>query len=130
LPYKAANIHAMMRAKLNEDPRPPREILPGIDPALEEIILRAIERSPRERYASAKEMLADLEDPSQVVPRDRSGRGPQPLLQRIRVPSRIILPTVLVLVIGSLLALTVLTSRAPPRRGEHAPPARGTQDGH
>src|SRR5580692_1744246 len=72
MPYAAGNVHTMMRTKLNQDPRPPREVYPSLDPKIEEFILRAIERSPRERYSSAKDLLADLEDPSRVVPRDRS----------------------------------------------------------
>ncbi len=133
LPYTAANIHAMMRAKLNEDPRPPREVLPDIDPKIEEIILRAIDRSPRERYVSAKEMLEDLEDPARVVPRDRTGRGPRPLLERIRLPRRVLVPTVLVLVIGSLLALTWMTGQkrgakdARPASSAEAPPASSVE---
>ena len=74
LPYPQGNVHAVMRAKLNLDPRPPREAMPTIDPKVEEIIMHAIERSPRERYATAKEMLADLENPSNVVIRDRTAR--------------------------------------------------------
>src|SRR5580704_14751117 len=71
LPYEAGNAHAMMRAKLNQNARPPREHLPSLDPKVEEIIMHAIEREPRERYTSAQEMLTDLENPSSVVPRDR-----------------------------------------------------------
>ena len=36
-------------------------------------MLHAIERSPRDRYASAAEMLADLRDPSQVGHHGRAG---------------------------------------------------------
>ncbi len=57
LPYEAGNAHAMMRAKLNQNARPPRELLPSLDPKIEEIIVHAIEREPRERYMTAKDML-------------------------------------------------------------------------
>jgi len=116
MPYVAGNVQAMMRTKLNQDPRPPREVYSAIDPKIEEIILRAIDRSPRERYSTAKEMLADLEDPSQVVPRDRSARGNVPLLERIHLPRRLLMPTILVLVVGSLIFLTLTTGRA---HGQH-----------
>lgn len=121
LPYTASNIHAMMRAKLNTEPRPPREVKPDIDPKIEEIIMRAVERSPRERYATATEMLADLEDPSRVVPRDRSARAHPPLLDRIRLPRHIVAPGILVVVIGSLLALMLTSGRPPHRRSGAAP---------
>jgi len=115
LPYRAGNIHATMRKKLNEDPRPIRDVVHDIDPKIEEIVMRAIERSPRERYASAKEMLADLEDPANVVPRDRSGRETPPLLQRIRLPRRVLVPALLGTVIAALFALTWMTGRSGPR---------------
>jgi serine/threonine-protein kinase len=131
LPYTAGNIHAMMRAKLNEDPRPPREVKPDVDPRIEALIMHAIERSPRERYASAAEMLADLEDPSRVVPRDRSGPERSYLLDRIRFPRKIVTPLVLFVAVTALLALTWMSAHSPPpRRGGHpvppsAAPGRG-----
>jgi serine/threonine protein kinase len=105
LPYSGANVHVVMRTKLNEDPRLPRDALSSIDPRIEEIILRAIARSPRERYATAQDMLTDLEDPSRVVPRDRSASANRPLIQRIRLPSRVLFPTAVVLVIATLLVM-------------------------
>jgi eukaryotic-like serine/threonine-protein kinase len=105
LPYSGGNVHAVMRAKLNEDPRLPREAFSGIDPQVEEIILRAIERAPRERYATANDMLADLEDPTRVVPRDRSLRADRPLIQRIRIPRHIVFPAAVFVVIATLLVV-------------------------
>ncbi len=66
LPFEGSNVYAMMRAKTSEDPQPPSRFLPDLDPHLEEIVLHAIERVPRNRYASAAEMLADLEAPEKV----------------------------------------------------------------
>jgi eukaryotic-like serine/threonine-protein kinase len=120
LPYSGANVHAVMRAKLNEDPRLPRDALSSIDPQIEEIILRAINRSPRERYASAQEMLADLEDPSRVVPRDRSIRTDRPLIQRVRLPRNVIFPATVCLVIVTLLVMNWVMGHSAQR---HARPA-------
>ena len=72
LPHSGPNVYNVMRAKTSEDPQPPTAFKPDLDPRLEEIILHAIERSPRDRYASAAEMLADLRDPSRVVPKGRA----------------------------------------------------------
>jgi serine/threonine protein kinase len=121
LPYAHGNVHATMRAKLNQDPRPPSEVMPSIDPQVEEIIMHAIERSPRERYATAKEMLADLEDPSQVVIRDRAARQGIPLFDRIHIPGRVLARAVLALVIGVLLILTLASGK--PRRTQPVSPA-------
>jgi serine/threonine protein kinase len=71
-PFVGGNAQILLRAKSSEDPRSPRQLLPELDPKLEDIVLHAIERSPRDRYARAADLLADLTDPSQVVLRDRS----------------------------------------------------------
>jgi eukaryotic-like serine/threonine-protein kinase len=71
-PFVGGNAQSLLRAKGSEDPRSPRQLVPELDPKLEDIVLHAIERVPRDRYARAADMLADLTDPSQVVPRDRS----------------------------------------------------------
>jgi len=74
LPYSGENVYNVMRAKTAEDPQPPSAFRPDLDPHLEEIILRAIERQPRNRYASAAEMLEDLRDPSRVQVSGRATR--------------------------------------------------------
>ncbi|MGH7923860.1 MAG: serine/threonine-protein kinase [Candidatus Binatus sp.] len=86
LPYSGPNVYTVMRAKGAEDPQPPTAFKPNLDPHLEEIILHAIERSPRVRYATAAAMLEDLSHPSRVVPKGRAQRlHPRSLaLQRIR----------------------------------------------
>jgi serine/threonine-protein kinase len=66
LPFVGPNVHAILRAKTNDDPTPPSHYEPGLDAHLERIILNAIARLPRDRYASASAMLADLENPSEV----------------------------------------------------------------
>jgi serine/threonine protein kinase len=125
LPYVAGNVHSMMQAKLNQEARPPRDVYAGIDPKIEEIILRAIERSPRERYPTAKEMLIDLEHPELVTPRDRSSRKGPPLYERLHFPRRLLMPLVLVLVIGGLAWLTVATGRSHSHRPSALPADTG-----
>jgi serine/threonine protein kinase len=73
LPFAGDNVYAVMRAKAREDPQPPSHYRPEIDPRLEEIILHAIARQPRHRYATAAAMLQDLSDPSKVSPTGRVG---------------------------------------------------------
>ncbi len=48
LPYDSPNARALLRAKTSEEPRPPSYWVPGFDPHLEAIILRALERDPAE----------------------------------------------------------------------------------
>ncbi|HTN51489.1 MAG TPA: serine/threonine-protein kinase [Anaeromyxobacter sp.] len=70
LPYESPNPRALLRAKTSDDPRPPSYYVPGFDPSLEAIIMKAIERSPRDRYGSAAELAADLANPAAVAARD------------------------------------------------------------
>lgn len=53
-------------------PIPPREIDPAISPQLQEVIYRALEREPRNRYASARDFARDLEQLDQVGVAERA----------------------------------------------------------
>lgn len=50
---------------------PPREIDPTITPELREVIYRALERNPKNRYSSAREFANDLRDQGRVRVADR-----------------------------------------------------------
>ncbi|HXO88525.1 MAG TPA: serine/threonine-protein kinase [Candidatus Acidoferrales bacterium] len=65
-PFRGPNPFAIMNDRLLNNPIPPREINPNISPELQEIIYRAIERDPKNRYANAHEMKLDLEHPEKV----------------------------------------------------------------
>jgi len=69
LPFQSANANALLRAKANEEPKPASYFVPDLDPALEAIILKAIQRVPRDRYADASELLAELRDPPSALRR-------------------------------------------------------------
>jgi eukaryotic-like serine/threonine-protein kinase len=66
VPFQGPNAFAIMNERLLNNPIPPRELDPTISPQLQEIIYRALERDPKNRYARAKEMAWDLEHPDQV----------------------------------------------------------------
>jgi serine/threonine protein kinase len=65
-PFQGPNPFAIMNDRLLNNPVPPRELDPAISPELQEIIYRAIERDPKNRYASAHEMALDLQHPEKV----------------------------------------------------------------
>jgi serine/threonine-protein kinase len=65
-PFQGPNPFAIMNDRLLNNPVPPREIDPEISPELQEIIYRALERDPKNRYASAREFAWDLEHQDQV----------------------------------------------------------------
>jgi eukaryotic-like serine/threonine-protein kinase len=60
VPFSGPNPFAVMNDRLLNQPEPPREIEPSITPQLQEIVYRAMEREPKNRYASAREMAHDL----------------------------------------------------------------------
>jgi serine/threonine-protein kinase len=66
VPFQGPNAFAIMNDRLLNNPIPPREIDPSIPVELQEIIYRALERDPKNRYATATEFLWDLEHPDQV----------------------------------------------------------------
>jgi eukaryotic-like serine/threonine-protein kinase len=65
-PFQGPNPFAIMNDRMLNNPIPPREIDPSIPPQLQEVIYRAIERDPKNRYATAREMAWDLEHLDQV----------------------------------------------------------------
>ncbi len=70
-PFQGSDPLAIMNDRLLNNPIPPREIDPSISPQLQEIIYRAIERAPENRYARAAELAHDLQHQDQVGVEDR-----------------------------------------------------------
>jgi serine/threonine-protein kinase len=71
VPFSGNNPFAIMNDRLLNNPVPPRELNPEISPELQEIVYRAMERDPKNRYGSAREFAHDLEHPDQVGVEDR-----------------------------------------------------------
>jgi serine/threonine protein kinase len=72
IPFPGKNVYVSMHSRLVNNPVPPREIDPGITPELQEIIYRALERNPKNRYASAREFASDLLHQDRVGVADRA----------------------------------------------------------
>jgi hypothetical protein len=73
MPFEAGTLEAKLRAIREDDPPLPRALRPGLARELQAICLKAMERSPADRYASAEELARDLErflkgDPVQALP--------------------------------------------------------------
>jgi serine/threonine-protein kinase len=60
VPFDAPDAVAVAVKQVNEQPVPPAQINPAIDPELEAIILRALAKDPLERYATAEQMRTAL----------------------------------------------------------------------
>jgi len=66
VPFKGPNPFAIMNDRLLNYPVPPREVNPAITPQMQEIIYRAIEREPSNRYPRAGDFAKDLENQDKV----------------------------------------------------------------
>src|SRR5665213_3072395 len=71
LPFTGPSPIAAMNDRLLNHPVPPTVADPTISPQLQEVIYRALERDPKNRYATAHEFLHDLDHLDQVGVEDR-----------------------------------------------------------
>jgi serine/threonine-protein kinase len=83
-PYTGSNPLAVMNERLMHDPEPVRKRRPEVSPELEEILRRALEREPRNRYQTASEMAWELEHP-EMVGVEQGERGSK--LGGVRLPA-------------------------------------------
>jgi serine/threonine-protein kinase len=66
VPFSGPNPFAVMNDRLLNQPKPPSLLEPAITPQLEEIIYRATEREPKNRYPNAREFAHDLQHQEEV----------------------------------------------------------------
>jgi serine/threonine protein kinase len=59
--FDGADRQTLLRQILHEEPRPPRAVDRAVPPELETIVLKAVSKSPAERYATAGELADDLQ---------------------------------------------------------------------
>jgi serine/threonine-protein kinase len=60
VPFTAENTIGVVLKQVTDEPEPPSKVRPGVDARLEAICLRAMRKNRDERYATAKEMRAEL----------------------------------------------------------------------
>lgn len=85
-PFEGESPYAVMNARLTGDPVAPRKVNTHLTPAVEEIILHAMERNPAERFPTAAAMKEELDDYEKVelVERFRRLQSPQLWKSRFR----------------------------------------------
>ena len=59
-PFEGSNAFEVMRSQVEERPKPPADLVPGLAPGLAEILTQALEKDPEKRFASATEMREAL----------------------------------------------------------------------
>jgi len=60
LPFQADNITTLVTLILQETPRPPTQLRPGLPPAFDSIIYKCLQRDPLARYQNVAELAAAL----------------------------------------------------------------------
>ncbi len=78
-PFEGESPYIVMNARVSGDPEAPRKINPEVSEALEEVILHALERDPKQRFQTAGEMKRELNNLSlgQLTHRNQRLRAPQ-----------------------------------------------------
>jgi serine/threonine-protein kinase len=112
VPFDDKSIPAILVKHLNEMPRPLSQLRPGLDPALEAIVLRCLEKEPANRYQSAEGLSEALSAAESVLgaasgephlppipvkaPAElpRTMAGAKPTTQGVSAPDRRTQPTV------------------------------------
>lgn len=102
LPFKGSSPAEVMRARLIGPPIPPRVPVPSISPHLQEVLYRALEKDPRNRYARAHEFVHDLQH------LDRVGIEKRPEMSEWRRKHRRPLRTILLYIFLLLVPIAIL----------------------
>ena len=76
VPFKSEYRQALVYSVLNEDPEPIRSLRPGLPADLEQVIVRAMAKSPDERYQSINDVLSDLRKLKRELESTVSGKQP------------------------------------------------------
>jgi serine/threonine-protein kinase len=110
LPFSGSSPMAVMNDRLLNYPLPPTVANSSISPQLQEVIYRALERDPKNRYSKAKEFQWDLEHLDQVGVEDRVElRDWQK--RKAHLPRKILYYSALALIPVVILLLMVLLSK-------------------
>ncbi len=109
-PFTGSSPMEVMNDRLLNYPMPPTVAEPAISPQLQEVLYRALERNPQNRYARARDFAQDLQHLDQVGVEDR------PELREWRnrkshLPRKILYYSALALIPVVILLLMVLVAR-------------------
>lgn len=111
LPFTAETPVSVALMQVNDNPTPPREVNPHIPLGLEQIIMRAMEKSPEERYQSAEEMLGQLlklrENPKIIFKENKKDKSRQSVRDSGKAPRRKTSRSMFPIIMGVTLAFII-----------------------
>jgi tRNA A-37 threonylcarbamoyl transferase component Bud32 len=137
MPFAADSYAQLVHKVATSAPRPLAELCPSLPPRLADVIMRALAKAPEERFADVTAFVRALEPFARrhegaIGAAGAAGLNDTPLagLELGRRPARRpsgLAAALLIVVVGALVALTMLVSRAnrvpPPAAASHAPAA-------
>jgi len=83
-------VQKILAGHLEEKPRPPSQIVEGLDPALETLILHALEKKPANRHKDMAAFLYEMRtvmDMMGISRRNRAGAGKRVVIEQAPAPS-------------------------------------------
>ena len=69
--FQGATTKDILRAQVKDAPEPPHKVQPDVPVAVSTIVLKLLQKEPADRYQSANELLADIQD--LLAPKARKG---------------------------------------------------------
>lgn len=72
LPFQSRNVSELLRQVQEDDPQPPRQLVPDLPKEVERVCLKAMARSVRHRYTTAGDMAEELQHLLNPQPRPQS----------------------------------------------------------
>jgi serine/threonine-protein kinase len=111
LPFQGSSPAELMKSRLSDPPIPPSVAMPSISPYLQEVLYRALEKEPRNRYPRAHEFTHDLLHLDQVglVKRIELSKWKTRRAHRLR---KVLFFVLLLLLPAAILGIMVLMTRA------------------
>lgn len=104
VPFTGESPIAVALRHVQEDPEPPSRRNPAVLPALEEVVLRALQKKPSRRFSSAREMAESLKQAIGEEEEEATRVIPQLSKPRVRRRLRPAGWAVLFLLLGAILA--------------------------
>lgn len=110
VPFSGPSPLAVMNDRLLNHPLPPSVANPAISPQLQEVLYRALERDPKNRYATAHDFLWDLQHLNEVGAASRSELRDW-RKRKSHLPRKLLFYAALALIPVVILLLMVLIAR-------------------
>jgi ABC-type sugar transport system substrate-binding protein len=107
----SASVASILYKQVQEAPRPPREHNPAIPPQVEAMILRMMEKNPKQRYISVEEVATEFRRAALDQSRPPFKRRPRTVRQ---IPAVYVVALLILLLFGTLLASRAVTTGVEP----------------